>query len=134
MSGAQLFERGEYLLSYGGSFMGYSPDEAVSVRPVIGRFNTPGVQGSTMNQWALVPGDNSVLPTQGAAVAPLEVTCNGSIVIGDFEPTGILLENDLFFGFWMSNGGAAPAAIMAIHASMSVHRYTEDLHPFDPNR
>lgn len=133
--GSQLFDEGEYLLSYAGSFVGSSSDEAVAVVPIIGRFNTPGVTGSTMTNWCILPSQTSnLVPSAGASQAPLEVTCNGSVVMGDWTPTGTFGANDLFFGFFMMNPGAQAAAISNIYASMSIHRYEGDLHPWDPNR
>lgn len=133
--GTQEFDVGEYMVSYGGSFLGFSADEGVAIRSVLGRVATNGVDDGSMAQWGLVPEQtNSSMRSAGAEITPLESSVNGTVLIGDWLPGGNLLQNELFFGFWIANGGASAANIVDVHMTVSLHRYLSDLRPFDPNR
>ncbi len=133
--GTSLFDGDEYLLSVAGSMVGFSNDEGVTIKPIIGRTELNGGAGGTLSQWAFVPELTSGHGrTSGTEVSAVFSSCNHTMVIGDFEPSGDPLENDIFFGFWFANGGSGPAEVTKAHGSFSIHRYISDLKPFDPNR
>jgi len=138
VSGSQLEsnkEFGEFLVAYGGAFQGFTSDEAVSIRCMLGRASTPGIVGFSCPQFAYVP---SVISnherTSGAEVSSVVGDANGEVVIGDWAPEGAFLENEIFFGWLIANGGSAVANVSDIQMAASLHRYVSDLHPFDPNR
>jgi len=133
--GDQRFATGEYLLSVGGSFVGFSADDGMAARPIVGRVDENSVAAGQLAQWALVPEESSSdQRTGGAEIGALESTVNTTIVMGDFGFEAALLVNELFFGFLVMNGGAAVGAVSNALMSASIHRYLGDLAPFDPNR
>lgn len=135
ISGAQLFDVGEYILSVAGEFLGFSSDEAVAVTPIVGRVSTNDVVFNTLTWWHLVQQISSEHSrASGAEISKMQSSCNTQLIMGDFQPIGSLQSNQLFFGWWLANGGGTVATVEDIHASMSIHRYVEDLRPWDPNR
>jgi len=126
----------QYILSAAGSVLGFSSDEAVGVIPVVGRVSENGVALTSLNFWSLPPSNNSEhVRTSGGEVSSIGSSFNSSMVMGDFFPQGGDPEtNDLYAGWWFTNGGASPVTIANVHLSVSIHRYTTDLNPFDPNR
>ena len=62
------------------------------------------------------------------------VSVNMEMIMGDWTPVPANDGNDLFFGFWFTNGGAAPGSVDSFWLSASIHRYEGDLSPWDPNR
>lgn len=131
ISGSDLKRSGEYIYSYGGAWMGDLPDNDVVVMPVLGRLDDNISLSGLMPEYALLPSQNS---SRTAGDHGGITSCNGSVLEGDFKPEGTLLTNDVMAGFGMFNYGASPATIQKILFTISVHRYLEDLDPFDPNR
>jgi len=133
--GSELAENatnGEYLFALGGAMRFGSADIGMAVEAVVGRVATGGLTQGFLAEYALVPMLQShVVSANGEAVFG---SVNMQMVLGDWSPTGIIGEEELFGGFWITNHGASPANITRIVASVSLHRYEFDLHPFDPNR
>ncbi len=131
----ELMNDGEYVLSYGGAFVGFSEDEGIGVLPILGRIATQGVFFTSLTEYMYPPGeDNSQSPTSGTTVAPIYSNANGSVIMGDWRPENVVLTNDVAFGFHIINGSGGAATIENLRCSMSIHRYEYDLHAFDPNR
>ncbi len=133
--GGQVFESHEYIISYAGSFFGFSADEGMTVRPILGRQTSVGFISSGLEKYAWVPGDNmGHLRTTGADLAPITADANGLVISGDFRPSVDLSEGNWFFGWVIANGSGGAGVVTNVQASMSIHRYLSDLKPFDPNR
>ena len=122
---------GEYLLSGSGAMFANSQDSDLSIAGIVGRCDEPGEGTGTLPQYALVPLHNAVDVRPGV----VQRSCNMTVVLGDFDPDGEdLLTSDLFFGFFYVNHGADPGVLEDLRQHTSIHRYLEDLNPFDPNR
>ena len=122
---------GEYLLSCGGAMLANSQDADLSIAGIVGRCDAPGELSGTLPQYSLVP------LQMGLDVRPgiVQRSCNMTVVLGDWDPDGEdLLTSDLFFGFFYVNHGADPGVLEDLRQHALIHRYLEDLHPFDPNR
>lgn len=136
--GDRVFDENEYILSYSGSFRGFSSAESVSVKAVVGRASSIGIIQFSLFQFAYVPMMHySHIRTQGAELSQISCECNGSVILGNWRPELAELEDpaELFFGFVMANGDSVGEAVFSnVQASMSIHRYESDLRPFDPNR
>jgi len=133
--GSQLFDTEQYLISYSGSLRGFTTDEGLMINPIIGRTSANGTATGVLQEYALLPGNAyGGNRTSGAETAGFVVSCNGSVIEGDFSDIGTFLENDIAFGFMISNGGATTAGINDLRLSLSIHRYEFDLQSFDPNR
>lgn len=134
ISGVPLFDEGEYILEYGGSLVGFSSEEGIAVRALVGRFDDGAVEVSTISRYAIAPSSFSHIRASGAETSSLVADCNGEVIMGDWLPIGEEFEGGIYFGWWIMNGSTSPAEIGDLQGSVSIHRYEGDLRPFDPNR
>lgn len=136
--GNRIFEQDEYLIAVAGAVAFATDHEGLIVHPVIGRQNTNGAVATTMSIFSLVPAVNTHHPrSSGAEFSAYQVSCNMELVIGDWEPLDPdpPEENEIFFGFWFQNKDPnTDVTLENVWVTCSIHRYLEDLKPFDPNR
>ncbi len=131
----ELMADGEYILSYGGSFVGFTAEEGIAVLPILGRIATQGVFFTSLTEYMYPPGDDTgQTGTSGTDVVAVYSNANGSVIMGDWRPENVVLTNDMAFGFHIMNGSSGTVTLTNVRASMSIHRYEYDLHAFDPNR
>ncbi len=115
------------IISYAGATRFASDTDHCICTPFIGRttetddvFNCPN--------FSLVPCNQ-----QTGKVGANTMDCNGSVIAGDFLPSGTEGTGSIVFGLWLQNIGAA-SVIEAWLGSMSIHRYLGDIQILDPNK
>lgn len=133
--GPTFYDEGQFILSYAGALIGFSDDEGLGIRGIIGQTADVGELDSALNQYSFVPtGAYLHERTSGAENAPVTIDANGSVVLGDWAPQDASFSRELFFGFFLVNGGGVEVSVNNLEISASLHVYVSDLVPFDPNR
>ena len=133
--GTDLFEGRQYLLEYAGNFSAFTIGESISVRPIIGRIGVEGNSNFSVSQpWFPPMGTSQHIATSGVARSPIVASCQGTVVMGDWEPSGNIDVRTIFGGWCISNGENQTINVEHMWCSFSLHRYEGDLTPFDPNR
>ncbi len=128
VSGERFFEDGQYLCSYAGHFSGDVVD--MNVIPVLGRLDA---DHERLLEYSTVPVQSENSFDSDPNRLHRNISCNGTVVLGDFQPSGLTPDGDLFFGWWVINYDGA-TDLTNCTWTCSIHRYKSDLVPFDPNR
>ncbi len=129
IGGQALHNSPEYIIAYGGAIRFFTNDDDLVIGPIVGRVQENSLSEGLLKNYTHVP-----MMHTAESLARFK-SCNGELVIGDFEPSGEVPQTEEYFsGWWITNHGADPGVVSDIRMSFSIQRYEFDLRPFDPNR
>jgi len=123
-----------FMLTVAGSLLvsGQDAAEQTSCQVLIGRCNTatlfdPTVQHNDCPNWIAIPSQYA------ANNDGMVCTVNTAVIFGNWDGGITVSDNPIIAAFRFANTGQATAQY-EFSGSMCVHKYSQDLHVFDPTR